>query len=125
MPHQIRVLSSGVVEIVHTGAMTFVEATASREEAAALMKDRGLSLVLADVSRTDHDESTGDLHDFNSSHYDVFPTGSHLAVVIPADPSQAKSARFAETLALNRGISMRIFLEYAEAPSWLSARGKS
>jgi hypothetical protein len=120
MSHRIRILESGVVEIVHTGDMTIVEATASRDEAAAMMKEHGLSLVLADVSQTNHDESTMDLLDFNASHYEVLPRGSQLAVVIPSDPAKAAPARFAETVALNRGIAMRIFLEYDEAMNWLN-----
>jgi len=123
MPHKIRILESGVVEIVHTGDMTIVEATASRNEAAAIMNERGLHLVLADVSQTNHDETTMDLFSFNASHYDVFPAGTRLAVVIPSDPKQAASARFAETVALNRGIAMHIFLEYDEAMSWLIEKG--
>ena len=120
MTHDIRVLDDdGIVEIVHTGRMTIVEATESRTEAAAIMFDRDLTLILADVSQTDHDENTGDLLEFNSSHYDVFPAGSRLAVVIPADPSKAESARFAETVAVNRGILMRIFLDREEALEWL------
>lgn len=119
MSHRIRILDSGVVEIVHTGDMSIVEATASRNEAAAMMKERDLDLVLADVSKTNHDESTMDLMNFNASHYDVFPAGTRLAVVIPSDPSKSASARFAETVALNRGIAMRIFLEYDQAKSWL------
>jgi hypothetical protein len=119
MPHKIRILETGIVEIVHTGDMTIVEATASRNEASAIMMERDLHLVLADVSQTNHDDSTMDLLSFNASHYDVFPKNSKLAVVIPSDPSHAAPARFAETVALNRGITMRIFLEYNYAMNWL------
>ena len=79
------------------------------------MKERGLLLVLADVSQTNHDESTMDLMEFNASHYDVFPPGSRLAVVIPSDPGKADSARFAESVALTRGVAMRIFLDHDQA----------
>jgi len=119
MPHTITVLDSGVLEIVHTGEMTIVQASLSRDEAAAMMKKSGLRLVLADVSRTAHDETTMDLMEFNASHYDVFPNGTRLGVVIPSDPGKADSARFAETVAVNRGVAMRIFLDYDEALSWL------
>lgn len=42
MPHTIRVLEDGILEIVHTGRMTIQEATESRNEAAGIMKERGL-----------------------------------------------------------------------------------
>jgi hypothetical protein len=119
MPHTIRVLEDGILEIVHTGRMTIQEATESRNEAAGIMNERGLRYVLADVSQTDHSEATMDLYEFNASHYEVFPPRTRLAVVIPPDPSKAKSAEFAETVALNRGIAMRIFLEYDDAIRWL------
>ena len=73
MAHNIRILDSGVVEIVHTGDMTIHEATISRKEAAAQMEKLGLQLVLADVSKTNHSQSTPDLFEFNSTHYQVFP----------------------------------------------------
>jgi hypothetical protein len=120
MPHKITVLDSGIVEIVHTGLLTLREATASRDEAAPMMKERGLNLVLADVSQADHTDSTMDLFNFNASHYDVFLPGTLIAVVIPPDPAKAESARFAETVATNRGIAMRIFLEYDAALNWLA-----
>ncbi len=119
MSHTIRLLEDGIVEIVHAGRMTIKEATASRKEAAAMMTDRKLRLVLADVSDTDHDESTIDLLDFNASQYDVFPRFTRLAVVIPPDTGKLASAQFAETVAVNRGILMKIFLGKDDAMSWL------
>jgi hypothetical protein len=121
MSYTIKVLESGVLEIVHRGEMTMPEAIASRDEAGAMMKKLGLRLVLADVSRTLYNESTIDLFEFNASHYKVFPPGSALASVIPSDPDPGKaaSAQFAETVALNRGIIMQIFLNYDQAMNWL------
>lgn len=119
MPHKITLLSSDIVEIVHTGDMTVVEATASRNEAAAMMKVRGLLRILVDVSQTNHDDSTLDLMEFNASHYDVFPLGTQIAVVGPSDPDMQEIAQFAETVALNRGIAMRIFHRYDDAMNWL------
>jgi len=119
MSHKIQVHEDGIVEVVHTGRMTITEATESRTEAAAIMADRGLRLILADVSDTDHDETTLDLFNFNASHYDVFPPSTRLAVVIPPDPLKANSAQFAETVAVNRGIKMKIFLGKDDAMDWL------
>jgi hypothetical protein len=119
MSHEIRLLEDGIVEIVHAGRMTIKEATASRKQAAAMMKARELRLVLADVSNTDHDESTIDLLEFNRSQYDVFPRFTRLAVVIPPDKSKFASAQFAENVAVNRGILMKIFLNKDEAMRWL------
>ena len=109
MSHKIRVLEDGIVEIVHTGRMTIKEATASRKEAAAIMTGRDLRLVLADVSDTDHDESTIDLFDFNTSQYDVFPRFTQLAVVIPPDPGKSATTRIAGGLmkAPRRGLHRR------------------
>jgi hypothetical protein len=119
MSHDIRIHESGVVEIVHTGEMTIKEATESRDEAGAIMNKRGLRHVLADVSQTRHSESTVDLFEFNSTHYDVFPQGTWLAVVIPPGKSQRASAEFAETVAVNRGIAMKIFMNRDSAFTWL------
>jgi hypothetical protein len=120
MTHDIQIHDTGVVEIVHTGQMTIKEANESRNEAGALMAERGLRHVLADVSQTIHDESTVDLFEFNSTHYDVLPQGTWLAVVIPSDKSKRASAEFAETVAVNRGIAMKIFLDRDDALSWLA-----
>jgi len=119
MAHKIQVLEDGIVEIVHTGQMSINEATESRTEAAATMAEHDLRLVLADVSATDHSKSTTDLYKFNASHYEVFPSFTRLAVVIPPDPDNAKPAEFAQTVAVNRGIMMKIFLDREDAMSWL------
>jgi hypothetical protein len=123
MAHNITVLESGILEIVHTGKMTVREAHASRDEAGPMMKARGLRRVLTDVSRTNHDDSTMDLFKFNSTHYDVFPRGTRIAVVIPPESEHRESAQFAETVASNRGISMKTFLTYEDAKNWLVETG--
>lgn len=123
MAHKIRILEPGILEIVHTGIMTVREAHASRDEAGPILKAHGLRRVLADVSQTNHDDSTMDLFKFNSTHYDVFPRGTRIAAVIPPDPEHRESAQFAETVASNRGIAMKIFLTYEEAKNWLLETG--
>lgn len=119
MAHKIKVLEEGIVEITHTGQMTINEATNSRNEAAAVMTDRDLKKVLADVSAAEHSTSTADMFKFNASHYEVFPPHTRLAVVIPPDPANTEPAEFAKTVAVNRGIMMRIFLDKSDAMSWL------
>ena len=89
------------------------------------MKKSGLLSVLADISQTNYRGSTLDLFEFNSTHYTVFPAKTCLAVVIYADPHYSDSAHFAETVALNRGIIMRNFLDYEEAMNWLLDPDKS
>jgi hypothetical protein len=120
MPYRIKVLETGVVEIVHTGSLTIREATQSRLEAGKIMKKQGLRHVLADVSRTAYQQTTMDMMDFNSSHYEVYPLGSRLAVIVSPDPEKVASARFSETVAINRGIAMRIFLKYDDGLTWLT-----
>jgi len=49
-----------------------------------------------------------------------FPTGYRLALVI-TDEKMRASAQFAETVAVNRGVAVRVFDERDAAVRWLAA----
>jgi hypothetical protein len=50
------------------------------------------------------------------------PTGATLAKIAYVDPatSDPAEARFAETVALNRGVNVRLFPDVASAAQWLA-----
>ncbi len=97
------------------------EAVASRAEAGSVMSKQALTRVLIDISGATIAKlpNTVSLVDFNASYYDVLPVGSNIACVIPADKNIVTDAKFAETVALNRGISMKICLDRDSALDWL------
>ena len=87
---------------------------------AAIMFEQGLRRVLVDIREAAIDDSAVDLLEFNSSHYDVLPRGCRIGVVAHLDATSAPACRFAETVAFNRGIAMRVFTDDEEALAWLT-----
>ena len=120
VPYSMEIIEDRIVEVFFTGAMDFDEARASRVETAALMKSHCLERTLVDMSETvSPSPGTYDVFDFNASHYEVFPPGSRVAVVIPPRSDMKQQAAFGETVAQNRGTLMRIFVEREPALAWL------
>ncbi len=121
MTYRINALDNGILEVVHTDELTMQEAVESRQRSGEEMADRGLARVLVDMSAAIIRQvpDTMALYEFNISYYDAFPAGSFIACVIEPQKNIADEASFAETVALNRGISLRIFTERNAAIAWL------
>jgi len=58
-----------------------------------------------------------DIRQFVSSHKDELPAGCLIAVIV--NPRDWETAIFAETVAHNRGIYMRVFRNELHARTWL------
>ena len=118
MSYTIKVAET-VVEIVHTGEIGIDEANQARNEAARLMFDKKLSRILADISGAIITAKTMGLFEFNASHYDVLPRGTMIATVLSAESIDTRLADFSETVAINRGIQLKLFTDRTAAREWI------
>lgn len=127
MTYHIRSLGDGILEVIHTDELTMEEASESRQRSGRMMAAQGLVRVLVDVSAAVIKElpDTMALFDFNVSYYHAFPLGSSIACVVSPDKRVVDEAEFAETIALNRGITMRIFTDRDAAIAWLKDQHNS
>jgi hypothetical protein len=107
----------GWVTITHRGAADTMEMKAAQAKALALLLEKKLRRVLLDVSGTSVDPSLTSLFDA-ASNVGTNPASTAIAaLLVRAD--QAENARFVETVATNRGVSMRTFTDRDAAMKWL------
>ena len=79
---------------------------------------QGLGCVLVEVNFTGPSLATGSIYDVVSRQAPQAKVLRRVAYV-DATPRQHEKKKFAETVALNRGVNVRLFTEVAEARRWL------
>ena len=82
-----------------------------------LRESGGYSKALVDARRSSVALSIPDIYHFVSSHGAELPPGLRLAVIVKQEDWAAAS--FAEDVARNRGIHMKVFREDLHARAWL------
>jgi hypothetical protein len=122
MPSLVRVCDTEQwVEIIHDGVLTLGGLTDARARAADMMVKTGLSRLLVDRRAADMTTlSVVDTYEFNTTHQSVFPFLGQLRIAVIIVRGQAEKALFAETVARNQGINLRVFEDATEARQWLA-----
>lgn len=109
------------VEVIHDGALTLEELTDARARAADMMVKASVSRLLVDGRGADLASlSILDTYEFNTTHQSVLPFLSRLRIAVIVSRAQAEKVLFAETVARNQGINLRVFDDAAEAGQWLA-----
>lgn len=112
-------IEDGVVVIRPADMWTPAQARAQQAEAARILGANGIRSVLVDMRGIHHGFSTLDIHEFNTRHREAFPPGTRHAVVVSGATIPPADARFAENVAVNRGVSLKVFTDIDEALRWL------
>jgi hypothetical protein len=100
------------------GDVTISELEESRAAIKDILQESGkLKEILVDMQKASLAVSINDIHQFVSSHRDELPPGCLIAVIV--HPNDWATALFAETVAFNRGIYMRVFQNNLHAYAWL------
>ncbi len=121
MSYRVSPLSGGrIAEMVYDGALSGAELVASAHEVVALAASLGTSLILADARLLAGGHSIVDLFGLaDSLAADSAVRQLKEAVVVPALPEAAGTARFWETTGVNRGLTIRLFDDRETAIAWL------
>jgi hypothetical protein len=82
-----------------------------------LQESRKFKEILVDMQKASLAVSTNDIHQFVSSLRDEFSPGCLIAVIV--HPNDWATSLFAESVAYNRGIYMRVFQNNLHAYAWL------
>lgn len=115
MPDLLRVdRDHGIVDIRSYGSVSEGDLAASIAKVKEIAADEGINRVLVDTKDQESLPSTGAIFDLISR----FPREVAVALV-SADQPTAEEIHFIETVAVNRGISIRVFRERDEAEEWL------
>jgi hypothetical protein len=100
------------------GDVTISELEQSRAAIKNVFKEsKVLKEILVDMQKASLAVSTTEIHQFVSSHRDELPPGCLIAVIV--HPNDWATALFAETVAYNQGIYMRVFENELHAHAWL------
>ena len=89
-------------------------------EVGALMSKHHVIHLLVDARQLITVGSTLDLFQFHSSHNDKFPPGVRIAGLVK--PEHLQDGMFAENVAQNRGVMIKVFTDDVSAIAWLNDR---
>ena len=105
------------------GSVTMSELEQSRTALKAILHGTsGYKKVLVDMQKISHSVSTIDIHKFVSSHKNELPPGFLIAIIV--HPKDWADAMFAENVAHNRGVFLRVFQNDLHARAWLGISDK-
>lgn len=117
MGYQISV-ADGVLSITVRGLWTPAVAAASLVEASRTARRHAARCVLLDLHQADIRATVADVYESTKALSKAFhPATWHAVVTPPTDPGDL--GRFHETVAVNRGLQLRLFARRNEAEAWL------
>jgi hypothetical protein len=98
------------------GKLTREELETGRSSAQKLLEASGCGKLLIDFTGMIRRISTADIYIFVES-LKVFHPGVRVGLIIPSEKKW--SAEFAEMLAVNRGICLKVHIDHETAKTWL------
>ena len=120
--YSISVESDRIV-VRHVGQLSVPEVEASRREVAELARERGLFLILLDLSRAAPSSlTTSEIFALCSTQWNVLPAGLAIAVVYGPGQFSNEDARLAENVSWNRGVTLRPVPDLEAAHRWLTEK---
>ena len=109
------------VHVIHSGPAAPAEIVAARAEAVRLLKAMRWRRFLIDLRQVQNTFSTMDhFNIISSTVVDTEMVQTSIAVVV--DVRDFGDFRFAEDLAFNRGLGLKIFTDAAAAAAWLAGQ---
>ena len=115
-------VESDSIVVRHTGGLSTQVVEASRRAVAELATERRLSRILLDLSGATSGLAPVEIFELCASQSFVLPQNATVAVVYRPGQFPAEDARFAETVSLNRGATLKVFIDLDAARQWLSGR---
>ena len=109
--------NDGYVCLTYSDDVSVNEAERGREKAVDKIKSIKHKRLLVDIRCITSKLKISELYSFSSSHPGILPIGIKVALLVRFD--DMKRGKFAENIAFNRGINLRIFNEKNEALKWL------
>jgi hypothetical protein len=120
MPTKYKVQTDTLL-IEVTGVLNLIDAAAAQANAVRIVREKELGQVLVDLRESTPDATTVEYFEFAASFADRFPRNTRFAMVFSPKKMSLENADFFETVAVNRGSSIKMFVDLANAESWLAA----
>jgi hypothetical protein len=116
-------MEGNLLRVTATGEWNAVDHGKAMEKAARLVESKGVVRVIYDIRRATGEASTTEIFDVSSSVALGPPATVRQAVVYSPDCLEPEEVRFAENVAANRAIQMRLFTKIEDAMAWLAGTG--
>ena len=113
-----RRIENGILRVTVSGMWTRDKASALQREVASNGVE-SLRGILLDARRATLNASTMDVFQIVTAHAALFPSELKTAAILSPQTAALPDARFADNLAHNRGIALRVFTDMQEAATWL------
>lgn len=107
------------VHVIHSGPAAPAEIVAARAEAVRLLKAMRWRRFLIDLRQVQNTFSTMDHFNIISSTV-ADPEIVQTSIAVVVDARDFGDFRFAEDMAFNRGLGLKIFTDAAAAAAWLA-----
>jgi len=118
MPYELNVnREAGIIELRSFGSVSKAEVIEVMKEVVHLSTEIGIVLLLVDSRQTRAMPNTIDMFDVTSK----FPRAIKMAILVSEDNELMESYLFGETVGVNRGIPIRVFVSESEALEWLKS----
>ena len=118
MPYELKVnKESEIIELNAFGSISRDDVIESMKKVDRLSEETGIKLLFVDSRQVDAMPSTIDQFELTSK----FPRFLKMAVLIPVESELTATYRFGETVGVNRGIPIRVFVSESEAFEWLKS----
>lgn len=111
------IMGDEYVLLRHEGTLTIQELYAGRVEARDLLEKKRWKKLLVDLSQASIGVRLIELFTFTVSHSETFPR--YLVIAVVGSQENYKDTTFAEAVALNRGLRMKVFRDCDQAKAWL------
>ncbi len=108
-----------ILELRFWDEVTVSGGTAAREEANAILREKGFERLLVDLLQAEVVGTTMELYQFVQSDLEVWPPGTRYAFVSQPMNWDPDDVSFSENVAVNRGLDRKSFTSRDEAISWL------
>jgi hypothetical protein len=116
MPDEVRVKENdGIIEVVSCGVLTRQDMEGTKTKLQQIRADKKINRILIDTTRVESVPSTSDIFEALVTQ----PPGFRIAILVAASNAIIQDVAFAETVGVNRGKSIKVFLDAREARRWL------
>jgi hypothetical protein len=111
------IMGDEYVLLQHEGTLTIEELYAGRVEARDLLEKNRWKRLLIDLSQASIGVRLIELFTFTVSHSETFPR--YLVIAVVGNQENSQDTDFAEAVACNRGLRMKVFHDCDQARAWL------
>ena len=121
MAYEIKLIKNKrIIEVKNSGKITNEDMIAQTQEVIKLQHEKNMFLILTEFAAVKVDVNISDVFQFPELYEQMgLDRKSKIAVLVSEIEIKAEELNFYETICLNRGWQIKIFLKKKEAIEWL------